>query len=194
MAAPTYSNGTNLLNGVSLAAGNAVGKAVAPVVGQAYNAIFELPAAAPAAVAGLTAGTVEGPTDGVGEAPPATGVAEAGAPSSPPIPPKVYRGGSATPDNLTPRPGPDGDTTGLSTFDTLEAATPPGGKAQVIDTSKLQPPHVATPDAPPEGHVSIGPEDPDSIAEWAATRGTGQTHPHTQAIMDAIVDVVWRPK
>ena len=114
------------------------------------------------------------------------------APSSHSIPPKVYRGGSATPDNLTPRPGVD--TTGLSTFDNLEAATPPGGKAQVIDTSKLQPPLMATPDAPPPGHVSIGPQDPASIAEWAATRGTGQIHPLTQAIMDAIVDVVKRPK
>jgi hypothetical protein len=46
----------------------------------------------------------------------------------------VYRGGSAKPDNLTPRPGID--KTGLSTFDTCEAATPPGGKAQVIDISQ----------------------------------------------------------
>jgi hypothetical protein len=105
---------------------------------------------------------------------------------------KVYRGGSATPDNLTPRPGID--TTGLSTFDNLEAATPPGGKAQVIDTSKLKPPLVATPDAPPAGHVSIAPQDPALIAEWAATRGTGQIHPLTQAIMDAVIEVVKRPK
>jgi hypothetical protein len=104
----------------------------------------------------------------------------------------VYRGGSAKPDNLTPRPGID--TTGLSTFDNLEAATPPGGKAQVIDTRKLKPPLRATPDAPPPGHVSIGPLDPALINEWAATRGTGQVHPLTEAIMDAIVDVLRRPR
>jgi hypothetical protein len=108
------------------------------------------------------------------------------------VPPLVYRGGSAKPDNLTPRPG--ADQTGLSTFDNWEAATPPGGKAQVIDTSKLKPPLVATPDAPPPGHVSIGPGDPALIDQWAATRGTGQIHPLTQAIMDAIVDVVRRPR
>ncbi len=104
----------------------------------------------------------------------------------------VYRGGSAKPDNLTPRPGID--RTGLSTFDNLEAATPPSGKAQVIDIRKLKPPLVAKPDAPPPGHVSIGPLDPVLIDEWAATRGTGQTHPLTQAIMDAVVDVMRRPK
>jgi hypothetical protein len=104
----------------------------------------------------------------------------------------VYRGGSAKPDNLTPRPGID--RTGLSTFNNLEAATPPGGKAQVIDTSKLKPPLVATPDAPPPGHVSIDPLDFVLIDEWAATRGTGQIHPLTESIIDAIVDVVRRPQ
>jgi hypothetical protein len=108
------------------------------------------------------------------------------------VPLLVYRGGSAKPDNLTPRPGVD--KTGLSTFDNWEAATPPGGKAQVIDTSKLKPPLVATPDAPPPGHVSIGPRDPTLIDEWAAARGTGQIHPLTQAILDAVVDVVRRPR
>jgi hypothetical protein len=50
----------------------------------------------------------------------------------------VYRGGSATARNLTPRPGID--TTGLSTFDSLEAAAAPGEKAQVSDVSLLKPP------------------------------------------------------
>jgi hypothetical protein len=98
----------------------------------------------------------------------------------------------AIPDNLTPRPGID--RIGLSTFDNLEAATPPGGKAQVIDTNRLTPPLVATPDAPPPGQVSISPLDPAVIDEWAATRGTGQIHPLIQVIMDAIIDVVRRPK
>ncbi len=102
----------------------------------------------------------------------------------------VYRGGSDTPANLTPRPGID--TTGLSTWDTLEAAVEPGGKAQVIDVSKLQPPLAAIPDAPPPGHVSITPSDPELIAQWAATRGTETVHPLTQIVKDAIIGVIRR--
>jgi hypothetical protein len=52
------------------------------------------------------------------------------------VPQLVYRGGSRTPTNLTPRPGVD--TTGLSTFETLEQAVGPGQKAQVIDTMRLR--------------------------------------------------------
>jgi len=107
------------------------------------------------------------------------------------VPELVYRGGSATADNLTPRPILD--PTGLSTFDNLEAATLPGGKAQIIDTSKLRS-LSAVPDAPPPGHVSITPEDDALIAKWAATRGTGQIHPLTQELLDAIVGVARRPK
>jgi hypothetical protein len=36
--------------------------------------------------------------------------------------------------------------------------------------------------------------DPALIDEWAATRGTGQTHPLTGAIAYAIVDVIRSPK
>jgi RHS repeat-associated protein len=104
----------------------------------------------------------------------------------------VYRGGSRTPANLTPRPGID--TTGLSTFDSLEAATKPGGKAQVIDVSKLQPPLRAIQDLSPPGHVSITPSDAALIEEWAATRGTDAIHPLTQNVINAIIDVVRRPK
>jgi hypothetical protein len=103
----------------------------------------------------------------------------------------VYRGGSATPTNLTPRPG---DTTGLSTFDNLEAAVQPGGKAQMIDVSRLKSPLQAVSDPPPPGHVSIAPSDPVLISEWAAARGTETVHPFTQNVMNAIIDVVRRPK
>ena len=95
----------------------------------------------------------------------------------------VYRGGSRTPDNLTPRPGID--IQGLSTFETLEFAVQPGSKAQAIDVSRLPAPLVAVPDAPPPGHVSIRhgfeliPEVLQVTAEWAASRGTGVTHPYT---------------
>lgn len=111
----------------------------------------------------------------------------------------VFRGGSSTIDNLTPRPGIDVE--GLSTFNTLEAAVKPGQKAQVIYTPGLKNPLVAVPDphiAP--GHVSIRPgtgltsEVSSSIEQWAATRGTGTAHPYTKVIQEAIVGEVKRPK
>jgi hypothetical protein len=139
---------------------------------------------------GVGAGVADAGSSGAVVEPAATDAGKMGSVETVPL--LVYRGGSAKPDNLTPRPGVD--RTGLSTFDNLEAATPPGGKAQVIDTSKLKPLLVAMPDAPPPGHVSIGPLDPALIDEWAATRGTGQTHPLTGAIAYAIVDVIRRPK
>ncbi len=45
------------------------------------------------------------------------------------LPQFVYRGGSNTPTNMTPRPGVDdvGDNPGLSTWTTPEAAAPNGG-------------------------------------------------------------------
>jgi hypothetical protein len=103
----------------------------------------------------------------------------------------VYRGGSRTPDNLTPRPGID--DTGLSTYDTPGAAAPSGGKVQVIDTSRLKC-TIACPDAPPPGHVSIRPPDAADIPGWAGTRGTGQISPFTQDIMDAIIDEIRLPR
>lgn len=106
------------------------------------------------------------------------------------VPQLVYRGGSAQPANLTPRPGID--TTGLSTFDNPNAAAPNGGKVQVIDTSQLKLVQ-AFPDAP-LGHVSLAPPDSSEIEAWAATRGTGEISPFTQDIMDAIIDVIRVPK
>jgi hypothetical protein len=102
----------------------------------------------------------------------------------------VYRGGSASPKNLTPRPG--ADPTGLSTFDNPAAAAPNGGKVQVVDTSKLKC-VVACPDAPPPGHVSLQPPDLADLPGWAATRGTAEISPYTQDIMDAIVGTVGVP-
>lgn len=82
----------------------------------------------------------------------------------------AYRGGSATPGNLTPRPGIDPD--GLSTFNNLKSAAAPGNKAQVIDISRLPTPLQAIFDNSPPGHISIRPSDLSLIPEWAATRGT----------------------
>lgn len=105
----------------------------------------------------------------------------------------VYRGGSRTPDNLTPRPGSDltGGKRGLSTFDTLEAATGPGGKAQAIDTSKLK---CLGAHCSPDGHVSLRPGSQAELEAWGAARGSGTVHPLSQDVLDAVVGTVRRPK
>jgi hypothetical protein len=103
----------------------------------------------------------------------------------------VYRGGSRTISNLTPRPGID--TTGLSAFRSLEQAVPPGGKAQVIDVARLKN-LVAYADDVPPGHVSIRPHDVSELAQWAATRNSSVPHPYTQELMDALIAEVRRPK
>jgi hypothetical protein len=104
---------------------------------------------------------------------------------------------SDTDENFTPRPPseshPRGDDTGLSTYDTPEAASPKGGKVQKIDTSLLKC-TVACPDASPPGHVSVRPVDPAEIPDWMATRGTGAASPYTQDIKSAIIDTVIVPK
>lgn len=110
----------------------------------------------------------------------------------------VYRSGGHTPDTFTPRPGVDAE--GLSTFDSLEAAVKPGGKAQIIDMSKVEKPLVGVSDAPPAGHVSIRPGAvlTDKVladtAEWAATRGSDKIHPLTEKLMKARIGEIKRPK
>ena len=113
----------------------------------------------------------------------------------------VYRGGSPTDDNLTPRPdrdidGRSGQAPGLSTWETLEHAAIPGGKAQVIDLDALKMPLAAFPDDPTRGgsvgHLSIAPVDSTGaidlgqLRDWASSRGGGTPHP--LLIRDAIVD------
>jgi RHS repeat-associated protein len=87
----------------------------------------------------------------------------------------VYRGGSNTPANMTPRPGKDttGPKRGLSTFQDLEQAARPGEKAQAIDVEKLGPDLEAVLNDE-NGHVSIRPKDDPSGAKlesWADQRG-----------------------
>lgn len=55
----------------------------------------------------------------------------------------------------------------------------------MIDTSQLKT-LEATPDAPPPGHVSVGPSDSSLIEDWAATQGTDFIHPYTQEIIEMI--------
>ena len=115
----------------------------------------------------------------------------------------VYRGGSPTDDNLTPRPGADttvrdGQAPGLSVFTTIEAAVGPGGKAQLIDLDLLVFPLMGFPDDPIQEqgdaiHISICPADeggrPDlaKLAEWASTRRTDRLHPLTAILRSALV-------
>jgi RHS repeat-associated protein len=106
------------------------------------------------------------------------------------VPAVVYRGGSRTPDNLTPRPGVD--HTGLSTFGSLDAFKP-GTKVQPIDLSKLKS-LQGVPDAPPPGHVSIAPRDMSQLSGWANMRGTGQVHPYTQELLDALMPEIRIPR
>jgi hypothetical protein len=123
----------------------------------------------------------------------------------------VYRGGSRSVDNLTPRLGTDttghpGKSPGLSVFTSLEHAAEPGEKAQVFDLDLLKPPLQAFPDDPTleggeEDHVSIAPAtsegelDEKLLKDWSAARGTGQTHWLTDLLRHAQVQLnVRRPR
>jgi RHS repeat-associated protein len=102
----------------------------------------------------------------------------------------VFRGGSSTSNNLTPRVPQD--TTGLSTFDTLEGATEPGGKAQCFDVSCLEQGGLgAFEDPEPPGHVSIRPLEPGGLEDWLSSRanGTEATSPFTQFLQDVAQEV-----
>ena len=86
----------------------------------------------------------------------------------------VYRGGSKSDKNLTPRTK---DVDGLSTFN-----KPIAGKNQVINTSKLTN-LEAVPDNPKSGHVSIKPKDMSKMQEWIDSRDCPDTtHPLTKEL------------
>lgn len=103
----------------------------------------------------------------------------------------VYRAGSASADNLTPRPVIDG--TGLSAFTTPEAAAPNGGKVQIIDTSLLKALCAICDNSPP-GHVSIRPVEASQLPAWMQSRGGGTPHPLTVELQGAIVGTTRVPK
>jgi hypothetical protein len=104
----------------------------------------------------------------------------------------------ATSDNFTPRLGKDtsaapGQPPGLSAWD----AIPPGKKAQGIETTKLLVPLAAIADDITQGgnagHFLIVPTnerrevDVAQLQDWAMSRGTGQIHPLTQILLNAVV-------
>lgn len=103
---------------------------------------------------------------------------------SEPAPPLIYRGGSASADNLTPRPIKDKD--GLSAFTTPEAAAPNGGRVQVIDTTLFRTLRAVLDNKPP-GHVTIVPLKRSLLPEWMRSRGGAVPHPLTQELQGAIV-------
>src|SRR5207248_10460612 len=93
----------------------------------------------------------------------------------------VYRGGSDTAANLTPRHPRDTietDQPGLSTYRTAEQAMGESSrKAQTIDLDRLTNLKWVEDEA---GQVSILPETADELLDWAATRGTETIHPYTR--------------
>jgi RHS repeat-associated protein len=93
----------------------------------------------------------------------------------------IYRGGSDSPTNLTPRIK---DTTGLSAN-----VSPMPGKNVAIDTSKLTN-LCAICDNKKTGHVSITPKDTSQMQGWIDSRGSESVHPLTQELQDAVVGTV----
>jgi hypothetical protein len=98
----------------------------------------------------------------------------------------VYRGGSRTLDNLTPRLGDlERDPPGLSTWRNLADALKDNKKAQVIDLNQLPPELLQTIEE--SGHVTITTQDWESLIQWADLRSTEAENPLAQAIQNAIV-------
>ena len=118
----------------------------------------------------------------------------------------VYRSGSRTSKNFTPRPGKDttptpGKKPGLSTFETLVALKLlPGVKAHKLDLNLLKPPLQAFPDDPVQGgnpgHVAIAPVTPEGnidqslLEDWASYRESDSVHLLTQTILECITKTI----
>lgn len=96
----------------------------------------------------------------------------------------VYRAASGTPKSMT---APSGDLNGLSACNNLQTALP--GKNQIIDVSKLNN-LCARCDNIATGHVSIMPKDVTQLEGWMASRLTGELHPLTRELMNAVVGTV----
>jgi hypothetical protein len=108
-----------------------------------------------------------------------------------PVPEFLFRSGSRSATNFTPRP--DVDVSGLSTFDSLDNRMfGPGRPVQVIRTSLLK--DLQAVRDGPGGHHSIRPDDDAILAEWAASRGSDTVHPLTQELLETIVETVRKPK
>jgi hypothetical protein len=113
------------------------------------------------------------------------------------MPPLLYRSASGTAASMTPRPGKDteGPKRGLSFFETIGRVPGRGAiKVLVVDAAKIGAP-LGTEDHG-DGHLSLVPHttdgsiDDDALREWAQARGGAATHPLTQKVLDAVVQVL----
>jgi|ERR1022692_2046433 hypothetical protein len=108
----------------------------------------------------------------------------------------IYRAGSGTTKNMTPRPDKDtvGGQRGLSAFehiDMVPRATDADVKVQVIETDALVEPLGFVRHG--DGHVSVVPMaagkiDDTALLAWAATREAAAPSPLTAKVLAAIVD------
>lgn len=106
---------------------------------------------------------------------------------------RVYRSASGTPDSLTPRPGIDDvPGRGLSVFDSSDNPGVKPGKVVEIDPDALRSLTVGHDNNPP-GHITIRPSSHTDLVQWAATRGTGQVHPFTQELLNAVTGIFKKP-
>ncbi|HXC79179.1 MAG TPA: fibronectin type III domain-containing protein [Candidatus Acidoferrum sp.] len=102
----------------------------------------------------------------------------------------VYRGGSDTLNNLTPRAiDLEGEgAPGLSTWRTAEEALKGNAKVQVIDLNRLPADLQAIEEE--DGHVIITTRDWESLISWSDLRGTDAANPLSEAIRQTIVGEV----
>lgn len=119
------------------------------------------------------------------------------------MPRRVYRKGSTTDKNFTPRPDQDtipgpGEFPGLSVYERLELLNAnPGDVIQILDLDLLPTSLRALADdlvaGGQEGHLSIAPVtetgtiDMAALLSWSATRDAGGNHPLTGDVKTAIV-------
>lgn len=107
----------------------------------------------------------------------------------------IYKKGSDTVDNLTPRPQDAVKDGGLSFWDSLESlkknmGLEPKDKITVVDPNKIDGLNVIR-DNVPEGHVTVRPDNLEDLKDWSSTRKTGRTwenaHPLSKILNDAKV-------
>jgi hypothetical protein len=97
----------------------------------------------------------------------------------------LYRAATGSPDSLTPRTSDIVPGGGLSFWDSIDKIGP-GEKYVAVDPQKLKT-LEAFPDNNPTGHVTVRPKSLESLQDWGSSRGTGNTHPLTQEVLNAVV-------